>query len=630
MKVNRFTKTSNPRFDPMSLQELMMVPAYKRQQHDAISEGIATAETQLAQVDPLDIHSDLARTEQEQLYNEMSAQSEALNSEGFNNKTKSDFLKLNKQYQRAISPTGTIGRINQAKTSYNEEKSAYIANSTKMGYSPEAAAANWDDHTQGYKEGFDGKNVTNIEGLYAPEYKDAVTEYRGLLKEAGMSSSDISNIGSYIKFDDPRGTYVITKEGREAFGSNIKQIEAARDYMNNQINNPNSTIRKSLEHNRKTPDSVLNEVAGLEKVYQKDEYTKQTGSKITNFTPTKTPEQAAPLDFLHSKIRGMDVSNIDTKSPLLALDKVKNLEFDPETGSIVDKNGSQTYEKTIENIKKGLSDGSYVKYNEETGLYDLHSLASKNSTQYSITPIYKQGIQLKSDLDKVRNDNPQLANLTDAELVGRLESFREDLSSNYVGGVKPIGSNYGWLNDTYFGSSTGSGEKSTGTMSQNSATINGVQLTFDEVLDEFGWDNMQEFKENGNPSIEEFVPALGKWRATAYDDEGNQIDFFVNAPEELQQRTAKTQAGYEALVSGKSFAEIGTVNTPTFKGYMYIVNDFQNPIVVFSPTKVNDLNSFKGKDLQSMDYQQFSQLELQSLKTSNLFKNLSGIDKTNK
>jgi hypothetical protein len=42
----------------------MMVPAYKRQQHDTIAEGIAGTEAALAQVDPLDVHSDLAKSEQ--------------------------------------------------------------------------------------------------------------------------------------------------------------------------------------------------------------------------------------------------------------------------------------------------------------------------------------------------------------------------------------------------------------------------------------------------------------------------------------------------------------------------------------------------------------------------------------
>ena len=39
--VNQYTQLSTPRYTPRTLQELMLVPAYKREQHNAIDEGIA-------------------------------------------------------------------------------------------------------------------------------------------------------------------------------------------------------------------------------------------------------------------------------------------------------------------------------------------------------------------------------------------------------------------------------------------------------------------------------------------------------------------------------------------------------------------------------------------------------------
>src|SRR5690606_18000585 len=164
--MNRYSNITPSQYSPMTLQELMMAPAYKRQQHDAMSEGIAETEAALAQVDPLDVHSDLARQEQERLYNDLTAQSERLNAEGFNSRTKGDFLKTYKDYQQTIGPMGPIGKINAAKTAYNEAKATGIDTLIKQGYNPDDAAAYWEAHSKKYIDRFDGKTVSNIEGLY--------------------------------------------------------------------------------------------------------------------------------------------------------------------------------------------------------------------------------------------------------------------------------------------------------------------------------------------------------------------------------------------------------------------------------------------------------------------------------
>ena len=59
---NRYTRLQNTTYQPRSLQELMMVPQYKRQQHDTLTSSIAQYETQLAQADSLDVHSHLQYT----------------------------------------------------------------------------------------------------------------------------------------------------------------------------------------------------------------------------------------------------------------------------------------------------------------------------------------------------------------------------------------------------------------------------------------------------------------------------------------------------------------------------------------------------------------------------------------
>ena len=78
--VNRYTQRTPARYNPRSFQELMTAPAYMREQHDNIEAGMAELETAIAQVDPLDLHSNEAKLEQERLYNSITEQADILNS----------------------------------------------------------------------------------------------------------------------------------------------------------------------------------------------------------------------------------------------------------------------------------------------------------------------------------------------------------------------------------------------------------------------------------------------------------------------------------------------------------------------------------------------------------------------
>tara|TARA_R110000772_G_scaffold54130_1_gene123508 strand:+ start:18965 stop:20899 length:1935 start_codon:yes stop_codon:yes gene_type:complete len=282
--VNRYTQPSVPRYNARTLQELMLVPSYKREQHDAVNTAISESETQLAQADGLDLHNPLLAQKQEELYGILNEQAQELEAEGYSPSSKSNFLRFNKQYQQEIGPTGTIGKIGAAQTAMESEKAAYIANATKMGYSPEAAGLNWDDEVARYGEEFNktGK-VSNMNSLYAPTFADPVTELKDLLSKAGLTERDISNFGSDIITQDTRGTYVLSGGSRVVTAKNKEQLQAAVDYVNNQVANPNSTIGKSLEHQRKDINDVFSELKGLAPVYIKDKYGHETKSQISGF-----------------------------------------------------------------------------------------------------------------------------------------------------------------------------------------------------------------------------------------------------------------------------------------------------------------------------------------------------------
>ena len=113
--VNRYSNIQPARYTPRTLQELMVAPSYMREQHNQLDESRGALEASLAQVDPLAVHSDLAKRKQQELYDQMNQQAEQLASKGFTPTSKSDFIRLNKQYQQEVGPTGSLGKIQAAK-----------------------------------------------------------------------------------------------------------------------------------------------------------------------------------------------------------------------------------------------------------------------------------------------------------------------------------------------------------------------------------------------------------------------------------------------------------------------------------------------------------------------------------
>lgn len=579
-RVNRYTQIQPGNYNPMSLQELMLVPAYKRNEHDKLLEAASTIETGIAQADPLALHNEVARKEQERLYNNINKQVDLLNSEGFNPSTKSQFLKLNKDYQQSISPTGMLGRINEAKKVLNQNKNSYIENATKMGYSPEAILANWQDFENKYIEDFTKNgNVQNIGNLMAPNYYDYIEEGQKLFKEAGISASDITT-GSGTIVSDKKGQYVVNSKNRKVNENNIKQLQAAVDFLNNRILNPNSDAHKSIIHQRKTPEQAIKELTGLADVYVKSKTGSDTSSSTNSFSPAKEAADTGNL-FLNHMLKGTTLKSLDPKSPLNYMRQFNNAEFDKDTGNIIQGSSKYaTYEDKLEAFKKQNN----VRFDNETNQWVATPKAAFSAgvgAPNKSFPIPKDPHHLKSDLDLIRNENPALSNLSDEILIDRLNKYNKHIESEYISSITLPNTNYEYLNDRLFGNRKGKGENSTGIFLNNGATINGEQLDATEVIDELGYNNTKEFKEEGNPSIQGYVIALGKWHVSVQDKDGQAVDLFVEDINEIKNATALSKVMTEDAFKGKAFSVVDKLDNGQS---IYFVNDFVMPKLVVGKT----------------------------------------------
>lgn len=248
--ANRYSDIRPSQYNPMSLQDLMMVPQYKRAQHDSLLGASSQLETELAKVDPLAYHSEAAAQEQARIQEQIRSQVELLNKEGFNNNSKQNLFKINRDYQKSISPTGAIGKINNAKQVLEANRKAHIDQSIKAGNSYEDAVRNWQMHEQQYATEYQNTGqITQIGQLGAPEYIDYIKEASEVFKGLGYTSDDIANGAlSQIVYDPEVGSYVETKGGSSSgFKTNKEHVSKALNILNLQLRDPNSKLRQSLE-----------------------------------------------------------------------------------------------------------------------------------------------------------------------------------------------------------------------------------------------------------------------------------------------------------------------------------------------------------------------------------------------
>ena len=593
--ANRFTNIQAAEYNPMSLQELLLVPSHKRQQHNAIDENIATTQTALAQVDPLAVHSDLAKQEQDRLKAQLDQQAQSLLSDGFTQTAKSDFTRLNQDYQNSVSPTGQLGKIQEAKKVLNNNKATYINNSIKAGVPPDAAALNWEEFQQDYINNFDGQNVTNIGERYSPEIIDVEAKLISLFKEANTTKNGFDNIGSTIVQDD-KGNYVVNTTNKEVTDTNATQLQAAADYINNALKNENSREYKSLIEQRYDPEQYLQQLQGLKDVFLKDSKVTGSGSNKTNYTPNKTGQIGANgeyTNFIKDHVRGYNINkNLAENSPLISLDSLDPNNITFKDGNIVD--GDNIYDNYEDMVNAEYPKDQYVtRFNKNTGLSESKPINARTGETYgNWETIKKNGAHYKGDLDKVRQSNPLFAKLNDQELITKLNDYKTNISEYYTQSIDLVGSNYDWLDDHLFGKDGKGG----GVFETTNSVIDGDELEVNEVYEKLGYKNNQDMIDNkANPSIKGYSPILGKWRVQIKDSEGDNRTVFVEADESLKRRSSTLMQIGDSLLKGEAFSKLGKKVTPDGKEVQaYMINNFDgNPTIIYS----TDLNAENINDV---------------------------------
>lgn len=225
--ANRYTNITPSVYTPMTLEEIAMVPAMKRKQHDELLAKQELIRSGLAKVDPLSQHYDEAVRLKKDLESKMDLTAQELAERGIDNDMIGKTIGLNREFQDLTAPTGRIGQINTAKQIYDKKKEEFLKAATEN-YGTARAAQLWEekvaDPTFGYT-GYDKDNkIINIGDYGVRAKQDYQKDLLARNSILGSTMQQIANEGGRtVKNAD--GSYTaFNSKGEQMTKTNLDQV----------------------------------------------------------------------------------------------------------------------------------------------------------------------------------------------------------------------------------------------------------------------------------------------------------------------------------------------------------------------------------------------------------------------
>lgn len=260
--INRFTQTQNPRYNPRTLQDMLIAPQAMRQQHDAVTQGAVNVETALGQLDYDNIHAGAVESLSTEFENSVNNIVESLSSKGFTEQSKRDLMKLNSEFTNASGPKGLFGQAEAWKKNYLE---------TADGIRKDAKHYNPADVEryihQGYLEAkrkFDETgNISAFNLAGTPEYLSIVDSVNEVTKQIGSNEWEETLVdnGYSVGLDEATGKLVFkTMSGSIVNKTNSKQLDHAADILANIWFNPDGRGFQSNTIQNMDPQYILEQL----------------------------------------------------------------------------------------------------------------------------------------------------------------------------------------------------------------------------------------------------------------------------------------------------------------------------------------------------------------------------------
>lgn len=265
--MNRYSSLTPSQFNPLSLQEIMVTPLMQRQKDDQLTAQREILRQGLAKTNPHEKYYDEAVRLKNELNNQISAQADLQAREGVNPNSQAEFLKLNRDYQETMSPTGKLGMINAHNVNLQSTYKNYIDEAIKAGQSPAIAKLHADQAIQKHMKDplYDekGRVVDFSAGNAAPKYIDNVKWINELASKVGFTQSNWAQASSGIS-KTADGRFVVNESAKGMTKDNIENLNRLAQAANREVSDPASEIRQNIDYNFKNPqtelDNMLNQL----------------------------------------------------------------------------------------------------------------------------------------------------------------------------------------------------------------------------------------------------------------------------------------------------------------------------------------------------------------------------------
>lgn len=263
--MNRYSNYTPSAYSPMTMQEIMIVPLAKREQHNKAQQEISAQQAELDKINALPVHTEEAKQRKNYLISRIDALSSDLANQGFNNVTTNNILKLNREVRDEFSPQGRLGQINNAYSTYFKNYEDFKKSNEDKKWSQQELNLNWNKHLNNYK-GYDEQgNIISIDSLSAPDKVTIENKWKEL--SAIMGDSKIARdilTGDAQLVSGPNGSLVTitTKDGKKVSYNN-PQVVSALNQIHNELNDPTSGLSQSRIYAGQTVENALNEAKNL-------------------------------------------------------------------------------------------------------------------------------------------------------------------------------------------------------------------------------------------------------------------------------------------------------------------------------------------------------------------------------
>lgn len=329
--ANRYTNLTPSAYTPLTLEEIAMVPAMKRKQHDTVLAQQEAIRTGLAKTDPYTKHFDEALRLKQGIEGKMDATALELSEQGISQDMIGKTIGLNREYQDLMSPTGKLGQINAEKLNIAKLNEEY----DKLGQQKGWSQATIEEHKN--------KAIADYNDLdKSPIYDPAtgrITQYKGpgdiankvdyaklmdsYASNAKMSTTEFSKAAQELAVDEASGQNVVNGSSYSTkFGNNYQRVLDAYNTMKRELNDPTSEVHKSMIYEGRNPKDLIGQLANQSEIYKQKVSAVEKGNTIN---PVGTPKDKDGSGTIISNDSSLESTAVNHDNYSGALDEIKTL-----------------------------------------------------------------------------------------------------------------------------------------------------------------------------------------------------------------------------------------------------------------------------------------------------------------